>query len=342
MANQSRSAPPAVKNPTAMAEKPYLYGFYQTLRQIEAGHPKAPRFGESVRPSDDVIRLTQKPSLAFANSTLSHFKPLDGKSAAQLGANFFGMFGPNGPLPLHLTEYALERELHHKDQTFARFLDIFHHRLFSLFYRAWADGQPTVCFDRPGEDRFAVYLRTFFGLGLPSLVDRDALPDNAKCHYAGHLANQAKHPEGLLSMVRGYFQAPAQMYEFIGERLALPQRYQCCLGLSKETGTLGRTATLGSTVWEKGQKIRLRIGSLTLVNYEKLLPEGDSLDKLIAMVKLYTNGQFNWDVQLVLLAEEVPKVELGQQGRLGWTTWLGERRSRQDADDLYLNPNRRG
>lgn len=68
---------------------------------------------------------------------------------------FFGMLGPNGPLPLHLTEYARSRSIHAGDQTLVRFLDIFHHRFMALFYRAWAQAQPTVSLDRPGEDRFS-------------------------------------------------------------------------------------------------------------------------------------------------------------------------------------------
>src|SRR6478609_2460492 len=72
----------------------------------------------------------------------------------RLYVTFGGMFGPQGPLPLHLTEYARDRIINSADPTFARFLDIFHHRMLSLVYRAWADAQPTVQFDRPESDRF--------------------------------------------------------------------------------------------------------------------------------------------------------------------------------------------
>ena len=34
-------------------------------------------------------------------------------------------------------------------------------------------------------------------------------------------------------------------------------------------------------------------------------------------------------------------IRLGQEGQLGWTTWLGARRSPTDADDLILTPERR-
>ena len=69
----------------------------------------------------------------------------------------FGLFGPNGPLPIHLTEYARERLQHGGDATLCRFLDVFHHRFLALFYKAWAQAQPHVNRDRPAQDRFVVY-----------------------------------------------------------------------------------------------------------------------------------------------------------------------------------------
>ena len=59
--------------------------------------------------------------------------------------------------------------------------------MLSLFYRTWADAQPTVQFDRPESDRFAAYVGSLAGVGLPSLQDRDAMPDLAKLSFAGRL-----------------------------------------------------------------------------------------------------------------------------------------------------------
>ncbi len=79
----------------------------------------------------------------------------------------FGLFGPNGPLPVHLTEYARERIYHHQDTSLRAFADLFHHRLALLFYRAWADAQPTVSLDRADNRRFEDYLSSLIGMGQP-------------------------------------------------------------------------------------------------------------------------------------------------------------------------------
>ena len=39
-------------------------------------------------------------------------------------------------------------------------------------------------------------------------------------------------------------------------------------------------------------------------------------------VRNYVGEQYSWDVQLVLAKDEVPAMQLGRAGRLGWTTWL--------------------
>jgi type VI secretion system protein ImpH len=58
----------------------------------------------------------------------------------------------------------------------------------------------------------------------------------------------------------------------------------------------------------------------------------------VPIVRNYVGDEFSWDVNLILLKEEVPALRLGAAGRLGWTTWLGTRRSARNAADLILNP----
>ena len=109
------------------------------------------------------------------------------------------LLGPHGPLPTHLTEYVRDRVRNANDPTFARFLDIFHHRMVTLFYRAWANAQPAVSLDRPGRDRFSFYVGSLFGLGEAMLRERDAVPDFAKLHFAGLLAGPTRPAAGLSS-----------------------------------------------------------------------------------------------------------------------------------------------
>ena len=229
----------------ALAEAPYRFGFFEALRQLECVHCTHPRLGSSSRPVDDAVRLGQAPSLQFAPSTLASYTTRSGE-AARLLVHFFGLFGPNGPLPLHLTEYARNRLRNAKDPVLADFADLFHHRLLSLFYRAWADREPTVQLDRAEHDRFSVYVGSLLGLGMPALGRRDAMPDHAKLHFAGHLGCHTRHAEGLASIVSDFFGLPVAIIEFVGEWLMIPKDSYCYLDRSDTTGQLGISAIAGT------------------------------------------------------------------------------------------------
>ena len=319
----------------ALATAPYRYDFYQTLRRLECLFDDKPRVGRAARPAEEAVRFGQNPDLAFAPASLAGFETGHEGRPARLQVALFGLLGPNGPLPLHLTEYARERERHAGDHTLSRFFDLFNHRLITFFYRAWAQAQPHVNRDRPGDDRFATYIGAFAGLSQPVFKDRDAVPDLAKFFHIGALMRQSRNPEGLAAILRTFFGVSVTIQEFVGHWLALDESERTRLG---QTGaTLGSGAVAGARVWDRQNKFQIRLGPLTLAQYESFLPSGSMLQKLAHWVRLYLCFELDWDVRLVLKSSEVPPLKLGA-GRLGWTTWLGQRPAKDDAADLCLVP----
>jgi type VI secretion system protein ImpH len=334
-----------------LEQTPFAFDFFRAVRLLESRRGPSDRIGSSHDLREDQIRFGQSPSLAFAPSTLESFRAGESSQPGKMLVRFFGLFGPNGPLPLHLTEFAQQRQLQAKDNTFVEFCDIFHHRLLSLFYRAWAVNQKAVDFDKaadtsraavPSENwsgpRFALYIGSLFGLGMESLRDRDEISDWAKLFYSGRLGCQARNAEGLKAIVQDYFGILTEIGTFFGHWLKLPPNSVCRIGESRETGTLGVTAIVGERFWDCQLKFRVRLGPMKLVELQRLLPIGKSFRRLKCWVLTYAGEEFFWDVQLVLQAAEVPQISLGQTGLLGWTSWLKSLPFRRDADDVVLNP----
>ena len=317
-----------------LSAEPYRYDFYETLRRLECLYDSKPRWGQALRPIDEPVRLGQDPDLSFAPAPLASFERRDGRPP-RLQVRLFGLFGPNGPLPIHLTEYARERLQHAGDATFSRFLDIFHHRFLALFYRAWAQAQPHINRDRPKDDRFTVYIGAFVGMAPSSLRDRDTLPDLAKFFHVGALIRQVRNPEGLKHILEHFFRVPATIEEFVGHRMFLRASDRTVLG--GESAQLGSGAVVGASVWDRQNKFRIHLGPLTLGQYESFLPGGATLGKLVDWVRLYFGFELDWDVRLQLKPEAVPRLALGTGQRLGFTTWLGHRESGTCADDLCLD-----
>jgi type VI secretion system protein ImpH len=337
MAGETRATPSYLELQQALREAPFEFGFFQALRRIECANTGKPRIGQAARPADEPLRLCQEPSLSFAPSTLSSFEPSSAGRAAHLFVRFFGLFGPNGPLPLHLSEYARDRMRNAGDSTLTAFADLFHHRLLTLFYRAWANASPVVNFDRPDSDRFSVYAAALIGLGMPSLRGRDAVPDLAKLHYAGRFSCGTRNAEGLAAVLADFFRLPVVIEEFVGHWLELPADARWHLGASPSNGQLGTTAIVGPRIWDRQYKFRVILGPLGIDDYRRLLPGGPSLTRLIAMIRNYLGDELAWDLNLVLRKEETPKIKLGEQGRLGWTTWLSCDTPDKGPDDLHLD-----
>ena len=319
-----------------LAEAPHRFDFFVAVRRLENLHPESPRVGCSKRPQEDPVRFCQEASLAFSPRTISAFGADTGSRAARMNVNFMGLLGPNGPLPLHLTQYIRDRVRNHGDRAMSRFLDLFNHRMVSLFYRAWAAGQQAVQYERGDDDHYARYVGSMIGVGMDSFRRRDAVCDEARLHYSGRLACQTRHPEGLAALLADFYSLPVELTEFVGQWMDVPGDCQCRLGESPETGRLGLNTLVGARTWDCQQRFRLRFGPMHLATYERLLPGGASLARLIAWVKNYTTDELTWDVQLILKQEEVPKMKLGTTGRLGWTTWLTSGPLGRDADDLVL------
>lgn len=323
-----------------LAQAPWEPDFRMLLRRIECAAPGLPRIARATRPADEPIRLGQAPHLHFAPAELADLQKRKGYQTPWLVGQHFGLLGPNGPMPHQFTQHVRERLMHHADPAILNFLDMFHHRLLSLFYRAWAVNQPVVWADRPHEDRFARYVGSIVGLGTKATTDTDHLPQNVKLHWAGRLACPSHHAEGLEAILATYFNVPASVLPMRGAWLRLPPSEQLDLGRNPAAARLGQTAVVGGRVWSITHAFRIRIGPVGLLRYEQFLPGGRSLSALVAWVRQYAGFELEWDLQLVLERRQVPPARLGSSTRLGFTSWLTTRTLPRDADDLALRAER--
>lgn len=324
---------------------PWSHDFFALLRRLEALHPQAPRIGRALRPSQEPIRLGQDPEMDFAPAPLASFAQDARSPAPRLGVRFFGLLGPQGPMPLHLTEYVRERLRWRNDPTAARFLDIFHHRMLTLFYRAWADAQPTVQQDRPAHDRFAAWLGAGFG-HTDAAPMQAALPRQAQLFQAGLLGARSRHPEGLAKLLAQHFRVPARIEQHIEHWLTIAPEDRSGLGHARNrpersampAAQLGRSANAGRAVRDRQYKFRVVLGPLTLAQYHGFLPGGSAWPPLHDWVRQYAGLDLRWDVQLVLAHAELPAPRLGRHVALGLTCWLGRQPTPRDRGDLRLRP----
>jgi type VI secretion system protein ImpH len=337
-----------------LGEDAPAYDFYYTMRMIDASIDGRYPLGRAPLPRHEPLRLSQYPSLAFAPSTLHSYK--EGVAAhgqGRLSVYHFGLFGPHGALPQHLTEYVQERVLHYKDESMLRFCDIFQHRMILLSYRAWADAQAAPSLDHPERDNFSRYASSLIGLGQDNLRNRDTVPDHLKLHHAGHLVRMSRNPDGLAQALQALIRNPVRLKEYCLQWLRLAEDDRTRLSsvasageggkqrieLGNTSSRLGLGAVAGSKVPDVQHKFRLQIGPMRLSDFERFLPGGDRYLQVRDWVRNYCGVELAWDTQIVLRKDEVPAAKLGNYGRLGWTSWLGmpPGRRKKDSDDVILD-----
>ncbi len=329
-------APPAADRQQALASlfdsvqaEPWAHDFFALLRRIDALRPEAPRTGQARRPGQEALRLGQAAELDFAPAALASFERR-GDAAPRLAVRFFGLMGPMGPMPLHFTEYVRDRQRQHADPTLAHFLDLFHHRLLSLFYRSWAQSQPVVHLDRPADDRYTHWLGA--AAGLPD-NRAGALSRAALAYQAGLIASRSRHPEALCKVLKQYFDVPVALQPYVGQWLLLHDDDRSRLGHARNrpersllpSATLGRAANAGRKAWDRQYKFRLHLGPLSLAEYLAFLPGGSAWKPLLDWVRVLAGPELRWDLQLSLRPGERPVPRLGRHNRLGLTSWLGRR-----------------
>lgn len=310
---------------------PEQYTLFAALRRIEQAHRDRPRLGESRKAADDPVRITQRPHLYFAAADVAAFDLAD-TTVPRLEQHGFGVFGPNGALPLHLTEVAYSREHQADDPAFSDFVNAFQHRFASLFYRAWAGSDPCAAFDRLEQDTFRLYLGALIGIGPPAARERDAVLDYAKLARAGLFGPQNRSAEALEQILTEYFELPVELVPFVGAWLDISEDARCRLGVDPQHASLGLGATLGTMTWQCQSRFEIALGPLSTPQFVNFLPGARGLAQLKALVRLYTNEEWAWQVRLLLEPGQIPVLRLGEGGWLGWTSWLGSRtRTARDA-----------
>lgn len=338
MASAIRAAFDRVAWLRALGATPYAFDFHQALRRVEVAFRHLPRWGEAAKPRDEPLRLGQDPSFEFVPAAVRAFTPPSEQSPARLAVGFLGLFGPQGPLPLHLTEYARDRIRQAGDTTFAAFVDLFHHRMLALFHRAWTRSRPTASRDRPEHDRFRTYVGSAFGFGLPAQFDGSAVPDRAKLYFAGLFALASRPPDGLCAVLSGYFAQPIQIKEFMGEWLTLREDDRFRLGHSARVSSLGQSTVLGRRVFTRSHKFRIAMGPLGEADFVRFLPRTRGLAELSALVDAYAGPELAWDLELIPAADALTPLRLGRAGRLGLSALLGAGRPRGRHAHVVVDP----
>lgn len=308
----------------------YSFSFYKAVKLLEKFFPDKKRIGTTLNPNEEVVRFTAKPSLTFPPSDISDLSYKEKDKPVNMEITFMGLIGPNGVLPQWVTEFAIDK-VNQNDKSFTDFLDMFHHRLISLFYLAWKKHHVVVNYEPGGKDRFSGYILSLLGLGTPGLIEAKGKskklfepPVESLIFYSGLLSRQIPSVVSLEAAVEYFCSTSARVDQFIERMLPIPIEDQSQIG--KANRQLGINTVCGSFVRERQSKFRINLGPMSYDDFLRFLPNAQMLSLTTSLIRYIVGMEYEFDVRLFVKRNEVPPCTLGEtkpkSPRLGWSTWI--------------------
>ena len=347
----SNSTPPApIAEPLALLDRlhrrAWEFDFFQAVWLLERYcHVDTP-VGERGPAAREPLRFRPNLSLAFPATDVcgltQYGDPATGAPRYLVEVAFLGLYGGSTPLPLHYAisvlratdaATAAERSAEEKRDYAHRlpgaspirdFIDIFHHRLIALFYRAWLKYRHDRMFSAPRRDVITEYLR--FLIGCSPDWDEAVLgvPPIRLLRYAGLLTQHPRSATTLAGMLFDYWgDIPVRVESFVGQWVPLDPADLNRVGLLNSR--LGVDLTVGDQVYDRGGVFNTAVGPVDWATYQSFVPGGFRYRQNRALTRLYCCDPLGFTLQVTLRPGEVPPMHLTSEeggSALGMTSWV--------------------
>lgn len=338
-----------------LLDKPHRFQFFQAVMMLElwlkqngVPHEEAVsdflRFQNTVSlnfPPSEIEALHVTPKLT-SHTVEELLEALQSNRLDNIALTpaFIGFLGSNGTLPSHYSERIGAHQLYEKDHGPRAFLDVFSNRGVALFFKAWRKYRLEFKYQIDGKDSFLPLLMALAGLGHRTLRDRmsedgEGLLDESIGHFAAAIRHRPPSAAYMQRVLCEYFAVPIAIEQFVGHWYDVPVDQQTVLGATN--ATLGSVAMVGERVWQRDLRMRLKIGPLRRKNFESFLPGGSAAVGLQKILAMFTSVFLEYEVQLILRADEVRSVTLNSDregGKLGWDTFVTSKPEQQDRNDV--------
>lgn len=327
-----------------LAEEPYRFDPFQAARLLEALRPDAHRLASSRDPQQEAMRFVGAADLGFPASAIQRIRQTSETTPPEVAVTFMDFVGQNGPLPHAYTELVRDR-LARRDPTMKAFLDLFLHRLVSVFMRARRRYFPGLDNRPPDDGQLTGFLLSLIGLGGSAFSRRLAVPDRLLLRYAALFAQRPRSAVGLKQILSDMIGTSVRVGLLQGDWLPIARSDQTLLGNAWGWGgqndRLGRGMVLGTHAWSQSEGIELTAGSLTLPQFLSLLPHGSCHRPVASVIRFYLEQDRVVTLRLILQRAEIPRLILSRgpsptSPRLGHTSWLITRAPRTDDAQVVL------
>ena len=277
------------------------------------------------------IRLSNYAGMGFPTSDVSVARRLDEGLPHQylVQATFFGMHGPDSPLPSYYLE-RLAYEASQGDGIRPAFFDFFNHRLLTLLHQAWRKYRYYIRFRAGATDRMSQRLFALVGLKDDAIRGATPIAWSRLLSFAGAVVHRSRSPTMVSGLIAHCFDLPSvaiRDFELRYTDIAPVDRSS----LGQSNGQLSESFRIGASVRTRHCKFTVVITDLSEKRLREFLPQGDNFARLRLLVTYLLRDGTPCDLELGLRENEVLPFNLGQASgsQLGWTSFLEQQELRR-------------
>ena len=257
------------------------------------------------------------------------------KNLITLATPFFSFTSNSGPLPQTFCELILDRE-RKKDCATSDFLDIFLHRLVTLFYLGKKKRDPSLTWKKGSQTSIEKIVDSLASLGRSS-TEFKTFSDVQWLRHAGIFGGAPRSSSNLLTLIKNRMNLNnITCCEFNGSWSDIALQ-RSSLSTGYEIAVLGKNAVLGKKSWNISSGLLIEIKKLDTRTFLSLLPTGKKYAELIKLIYRFLPRNISVLLKLYLGQQDVKNCKLSRQStmRLGWNSWLGDL-TKTNPDNVML------
>ncbi|WP_034295163.1 type VI secretion system baseplate subunit TssG [Herbaspirillum sp. RV1423] len=301
--------------------------FFRFCELLELAAPGLSALGSRDSPSYEPVRFCSRRRLGFPNREIDAIEldPDDPVAPPVVRTTFLGLYGVDARMP----SYFIDEIAQNRDgaEPLAAFLDLFHHRIVTQFYRVWRKYRYPAGFRSNGQDDVSRYLLSFAGLGIGDAAGtRQHVGTRKLLSMLGLAGQKTRTAEGLTGVLQHAVpDAQIEVREFHPVWIALTDF---------ERMPLGKNCVLGRGFHDRANAIRVVLRPQSRESVLGLMPGQAQHKEVMALLQFYLGYEAQAHLHMEVRPELMPapvlnsaEVRLGYSSRLPAVSLAGKKDS---------------
>ncbi len=313
------SSPAGALLPALLANAPRM-NVFRLCELIELSAPRHPPLGTTDSPANEPVRFRSHGRLGFPGreiQAIEHDSDHPDRPPV-VRTTFLGLYGVDARMP----SYFVDEIAQCRDgaEPLAAFLDLFHHRIVTQFYRVARKYRYPVGFRPGGQDDVSRYLLSLLGLGFGEMEAgqvriEDTVGTQKLLSMLGLASQRTRTAEGLAGVLQ---------HAVPDARIAVEEFYPVWVRLdADERMPLGENCVLGRGFYDRANTVRVAITPQTRESVLELMPGRRMHGEVMALLRFYLGYAAHAHLEMRVRPALMPAPALNSdQVSLGYTTQL--------------------